>query len=80
MLDITGEGRGRVREGVSYRIGLFLSSQQGETGQLVSVGQTLFSHSFSSHSKGNSYSHRKPLNTWREKGNACHQSQQSRCI
>lgn len=27
MLDITGEGR--VREGVSYRIGLFLSSQQG---------------------------------------------------
>lgn len=46
MLDITGEGR--VREGVSYRIGLFLSSQQGETGQLVSVGQTLFSHSFSS--------------------------------
>lgn len=80
MLDVTGEGRVRVREGVSYRIGLFLSSQQGETGQLVSVGQTLFSHSYSSHSKGNSYSHRKPLNTWREKDNACYQSQQSRCI
>lgn len=48
-------------------IGLFLGSQQRETGQLVSVGQ-FFSHTATLHIREGTCMHRKPLSTQRERG------------
>ncbi len=57
--------RGTLKQNFYPGIGLFLGSQQRETGQLVSVGQ-FFSHTATLHITEGTHTHRKPQSTRRE--------------